>query len=118
MLKSTKLLFIFILNLIIFISSNSVIAASISDIEIVVKETIINAQGFNPISGEPLSFGHIGSLSFEFNDEPNKCLAKVSGFVYENESESSKSNVQFLVCVKKDIDGTIWGEVLNLTYLP
>jgi hypothetical protein len=79
---------------------------------------VIKDQGFHPLTGEPLNFGHIGDLRFFPNDEPQKCIAKVTGVIFEQDTLSSQEVMSFMVCVKKDLDGSLWGETLWITHIP
>lgn len=112
----SKSLIFKVLFCISFLIPSALSAASISDIEIIVKETVIKDHGVHPYTGEILNFGHIGDLRFVLNDEPHKCVAKVTGVIFEQDTLSSQEVMSFLVCVKKDLDGSLWGETLWMTY--
>ncbi len=112
-LFNIKSISIFFILLILTTSFSSVFAYSLPDIDIVVKETVINEYQYNPYTGEPLTFAHIGYLQLGPNDNPSKCLAMVYGLIMETELPKANPVANFLVCVYKDISGELNGIIIE-----
>lgn len=100
-----------IIFILVLFSLNS-FAQSISDIDLVVRETVMAKEVYNKNTGFTIQYDEIGRLKFEANVYPNKCFALISGYIFENNAEHANPTNKFLVCVYNDLSGELKGEIL------
>jgi hypothetical protein len=112
--KYTRLILITIFSIFSLLIMPIAQATSMSEIDLVVKEAVIERQSYNPATGVPLTFGHIGFLNFSYNDRSNNCLALVNGLILEAEDYKSNPVMGFLVCVSKNHSGLLKADVLEM----
>lgn len=93
---------------------NLSLASSLSELDIIVKETVIAAQPHHPTLNGPLDFYHIGSLDFVYNHKPFQCVSMISGLVFEHHQYTSDPVMSFVVCIAKDQSGFLSGQIINL----
>lgn len=98
----------------IFISFMSLtsFAQSISNIDIVVRETILSQYPYNPITGQEVQWDQIGAFSFE-SSLLSRCKLTIKGYIFEVVAPFSQPNVKFTVCLKAFPGSPLTGEVLT-----
>ena len=91
--------------------ANFSFAGIFSEIDIIVKETIINAytQGYDNNQLE-MSMDDIWALELE--ESSQQCLAVVSGYA-KKPSYYGSSTYKFWVCITKNSDGILEGELID-----
>lgn len=91
---------------------NFALASSDSNLESLVKLTVVRSQLYNPASGDRLDESQVVLFDLEKQTESNQCQYLVDGFVYEL-GLNPKPIFYFLVCVYPSMDQISQAEVLE-----
>lgn len=95
----------------------SIFAYSISEIDIVVKEALVHNPDIEKVLGQEISFDQVVLTGFLKNDNPDKCLVKVQGYIMSSVDLGSLRVGVFIVCVVEDQQDQLAAEVYELSAL-